>query len=76
MDRARMKRFAVKNAKQFKIGDSVNYHSVIGREVTSGPHKLRSEPFKSSAGDWVVFIEGKAGFVDCAAISAAEGEQG
>jgi hypothetical protein len=69
-------RYAKKMAGILRIGTLVNYHAVIGEGVTSGPHACRTNPFTSASGDLVVFLEGKTGYVLCAAVSLWEGQKG
>jgi len=54
-----------------KIGDLVDYHSIIGGPVTSGPHTVTHEPYQPFVGApmWVTFISDKSGYVSCAALT-------
>ena len=57
---------------EFKCGDLVDYHSIIGGPVTLAGKRLRSDPFFSDSGIEVAFIEGKAGYVAVEALTPAE----
>jgi len=54
--------------KKPKIGDKVDYHSLIGGPVTSTGHTVDSEPY-IMCGTLVASITGKAGCVDVDALT-------
>jgi len=60
-----------------KVGDVVDYHSVIGEEVTQAGMVVRhglqrlGDP---ECGPWVVWLEGKAGCVVVEALTPPTGE--
>lgn len=57
----------------FKVGDSVNYHSVIGVPVTSTGHEIKTiEMQPNNYGCDVAWISDKSGCVDLKALSIAE----
>jgi len=55
----------------FKIGDRVDYHSIIGGPVTIANTAVESEPW-DLCGSLVVKIEGKAGGVDIDALTPVQ----
>lgn len=50
-------------AKWIRVGAAVDYCSVIGEPPTRRGLTVRSEPYQSSSGHWVVFLNGHSGFV-------------
>ena len=50
-------------------GVRVNYHSVIGEPATDFDLVIRAGPQKLPSGQWVVWLEGKAGCVAVDAVS-------
>jgi hypothetical protein len=56
-----------------KAGDTVNYHSMIGGEVTSSGHKITTINLApNNFGGDVAWITGKSGCVSMAALSNDE----
>jgi len=54
----------------FKVGDIVNYHSIIGEEVTSTGHVITNiKLIPNNFGGNVAWITGKAGCVHFDALS-------
>lgn len=53
---------------KFKEGDKVNYHSIIGKGVTSTGHIIRKIG-KLGHGEKVAWISGKSGCVSLKALS-------
>ena len=52
------------------IGDIVNYHSIIGGEITSKGHKIKAIQYAPNNYDCdVAWITGKSGCVACRALS-------
>lgn len=58
---------------RFKKGTPVNYHSIIGGEITMTT-KIREEPWALPSGETVCMIQGKAGAVSLRALSLVKGE--
>lgn len=56
------------SSKQLRVGDTVNYRSIIGQEVTSSGHVIR-EILKTTSGNMVAFITGISGYVSLKALS-------
>lgn len=55
---------------KFKIGDKVDYHSVIGQEITSRNHTiLELYPKPNNFNRDCAKISGKAGVVSCDALT-------
>ena len=55
---------------KIKVGDTVDYHSVIGREVTSAGHRVTAlYPKPNNFGCDCATITGKAGVVAVAALT-------
>lgn len=52
------------------IGDRVDYHSVIGGDVTLENCEVTCEPYEM-CGSWVTFIRGKSGCVAVEALTPA-----
>ena len=50
-----------------KVGDIVNYHSVIGGKVTSSGHKVTA--IEKRYGQWIAWITGKPACVAIKALS-------
>ena len=53
--------------KDIKVGDIVNYHSVIGDKVTTSGHKVIA--IEKRYGQWIAWITGKSAFVSIKALS-------
>lgn len=53
---------------RIKVGDVVDYHSVIGREITSRNHVVQ-QVFLDYSGHKVARISGKSGYVAVDALS-------
>lgn len=51
-----------------RVGDVVDYHSIIGGEITSTGHTVRAVQM-SEAGYPVAWITGKSGYVACDALT-------
>ena len=61
---------------KIKVGDVVDYHSVIGREITSRGHVVEAlYPKPNNYGCDCAMITGKSGVVAVAALTLAEGEK-
>ena len=59
-----------------KVGDLVNYHSIIGEPPTSGPHRIQNiGEIPSSNGQPVAWIEGVSGCVSLDALSPYQHEE-
>lgn len=58
---------------KIKQGDIVDYHSVIGGEITSYEHRVESV-FVSSSGSPVAFISRKSGYVSVDALTVGISE--
>jgi hypothetical protein len=54
-------------------GDLVNYHAIIGGDVSSMGHRVESV-FPTASGHMVAFISGKRGHVAIEALSKASGQ--
>lgn len=60
-----------------KKGARVDYHAVIGREVTQAGMTVKDDPMElpgqgaKGASQWVVFLEGKSGWVAIEAVTLA-----
>jgi hypothetical protein len=54
-------------------GDLVNYHAIIGGDVSSMGHRVESV-FPAASGHMVAFISGKRGHVAIEALSRASGQ--
>lgn len=50
-------------AKWITVGARVDYCSIIGEPPTKHGLTVRSEPYQSNSGHWVVFLNGHSGFV-------------
>ena len=53
--------------KDIKVGDIVNYHSLIGGKVTSSGHFVTA--IERRYGQWVAWITGKSACVSIRALS-------
>lgn len=57
----------------FKVGDKVNYHSIIGEAITSNGHEITHiELEPNNFGNDVAWITNKSGCVALQALSLAE----
>lgn len=61
------KRAPKKRKVDFKIGDTVNYHSIIGGAITSTGHEITN--IGEACGDIVAWISNKSGCVSLDALS-------
>ena len=53
--------------KNIKVGDIVNYHSVIGGKITSSGHTVTA--IEKRYGQWIAWITGKSVYVSIRALS-------
>jgi hypothetical protein len=53
--------------KDIRVGDIVNYHSIIGGKVTSSGHKVTA--IEKRYGQWLAWITGKPACVSIKALS-------
>ena len=58
-------------SKRLKVGDTVNYHSIIGGEITSQYHKINYIGHLAN-GQKVAWITGKVGAVHIKALSKSD----
>jgi len=54
-------------------GDHLNYHAIIGGDVSSMGHRVESV-FMAASGHMIAFITGKRGHVAIEALSKASGQ--
>jgi hypothetical protein len=54
------------------VGAKVNYHALIRGPATQTGLTVTEAPFKSLAGEWVVFLDGVRGYVAIEACSRAQ----
>lgn len=59
---------------QIKIGQKVNYHSLIGRPASIKGAEVLSHPFEM-AGEFVVQLEGKSGVVSVEHLTEYKGAE-
>jgi hypothetical protein len=66
-----VKKLEVKMSKILKQGMTVNYHSIIGGPVTTGPHTCTCDPFLFGGHTWCIRTDadGFGKFICCAAAS-------
>jgi len=63
---------------ELKVGDRVNYHSIIGGEITLRNREIRAIEFSGILEDisyGKVWLRGKAGFVSTEALSLMQQSQ-
>jgi len=72
MERMRKRRRKEAPPEWLRVGSGVDYHSIIGGPVTQAGLVVRDGPRQLSAGDWVVWLEGKGGCVAVEAVTPAK----